>query len=124
MFKLVFSVFHIIAVKNVNADIISAKYGSFLLNQDLCGGKIMRDIKIEKNISTALYSKSIVKPVIMPSKYQQFLLSVSINIIKINNADIQKRAKREFDRVTTDPKSENADRTFSNNSPTKAVLSL
>ncbi|GHT09209.1 hypothetical protein AGMMS49532_06490 [Endomicrobiia bacterium] len=68
--KLLFPIFHIITGKNINADIISAKYGSFLLNQYLCDGKRMRGVKTEKDISALLYPESIVKPVIMPSKYQ------------------------------------------------------
>jgi hypothetical protein len=84
----------------------------------------MRDIKIEKDISMALYPESIVTPVIMPSKYQQFLLSVSVNMIKTSNADIQTRRKREFGTSMVNPKSENIGITFSNSTPVKAVLSL
>jgi hypothetical protein len=45
-------------------------------------------------------------------------------MIKTSNADIQKRRKREFGTAMVNPKSENIGRTFSNNTPVKAVLSL
>jgi hypothetical protein len=119
-----FSIFHIMTGRKIMADRISPKYGSLFLNQNLYFGEKIRNKNTEKGIKTPLYLESIAKPVVMPSKYQYFLLFVSIMIINIRSDRSQKRASGESGTAITDPKKENTGRTFNNNTPTKAVLSL
>jgi hypothetical protein len=119
-----FSIFHIMTGRKIMADRISPKYGSLFLNQNLCSGEKIRNKNREKCIKMPLYLESIANPVVMPNKYQYFLLFVSIMKINIRSDRSQNRASEESGTAITDPKKENTGRTFNNNIATKAVLLL
>jgi hypothetical protein len=119
-----FSIFHIITGRKITAERKSPKYGSLFLNQNLCFGEKIRNKNTEKGIKMLLYLESIANPVVMPSKYQYFLLFVSIIMINIRSERSQNRASGESGTAITEPKKENTGRTFNNNTLTNAVLSL